>query len=124
MWTGFGEHAKTIATPLQNAVIVDLVRRRPITREACMDLLRTHIKENVWQVGSRLFRQKEGIPQGSKISSLLCSFFYSHLEREHLGWINQPGSVRFPISVSTLYAVADAWSAFIAIHRRLHAHHG
>jgi telomerase reverse transcriptase len=111
MWTGFGEHAKTIATPLRNAVIIDLVRRRPITREACMDLLRTHIKENVWQVGNRLFRQREGIPQGS------CSFFYSHLEREHLGWINQPGSVRCPISASTLDAVADAWSAFASIHR-------
>jgi hypothetical protein len=31
-------------------VLVDLVRRRQITKEACMDLLRVHIKENILQV--------------------------------------------------------------------------
>jgi len=58
-----------------------------------MHLLRTHIKENIWQIGDKYFRQKTGIPQGSKISSLLCSFFYAYMEREHLAWINRPGTV-------------------------------
>ena len=46
-----------------------------------------------FQIGSKLFRQKEGIPQGSKISSLLCSFCYAALERQYLGFVHQPGSV-------------------------------
>ncbi|KAK8849571.1 hypothetical protein IAR55_004906 [Kwoniella newhampshirensis] len=88
----FGDHAEEIAAPLRNAVIVDLVRRRQVTREACMDLLRTHIKNNVWQVGKKYFRQKTGIPQGSKISSLLCSIFYAYMENEFLAWTRRDGS--------------------------------
>lgn len=46
-----------------------------------------------WQIGSKLFRQKEGIPQGSKISSMLCSIFYASLEAQHLPFVHRPGSV-------------------------------
>jgi telomerase reverse transcriptase len=71
-----------------------------------MNLLRSHIQMNVWQVGvyghtslthqigDQYYRQKTGIPQGSKISSLLCSFFYSFMEAEHLAWTRRPGTVR------------------------------
>jgi len=47
---GFDDHALEIAKPLRNAVLVDMVRRRQVTKEACLKLLRQHIKENVWQV--------------------------------------------------------------------------
>lgn len=40
-----------------------------------------------------MFRQKTGIPQGSKISSLLCSFFYAVLEKDHLGFVNEACTV-------------------------------
>lgn len=57
-------HVKAMAEPLRNAVIVDLVsyrangtanaqfRPQEISREGCMELLRTHIKNNVWKVGA------------------------------------------------------------------------
>ncbi|WWC95477.1 hypothetical protein V866_002341 [Kwoniella sp. B9012] len=88
----FGERAQEIAEPLRNAVIVDLVRRKQITRESCLELLKIHIQNNVWQVGKKLYKQKTGIPQGSKISSLLCSFFYACLENDHLRFTRQEGS--------------------------------
>ncbi|WWC73585.1 uncharacterized protein I206_107557 [Kwoniella pini CBS 10737] len=88
----FGGHAQEIAKPLRNAVIVDLVRRKQITREACLDLLKIHIQNNVWQIGKQFYRQKVGIPQGSKISSLLCSFFYACMENEFLAFTRQQGS--------------------------------
>jgi hypothetical protein len=47
---GFDDHALEIAKPLRNAVLVDMVRKRHVTKEACLKLLRQHIKENVWQV--------------------------------------------------------------------------
>jgi hypothetical protein len=47
---GFDDHALEIVKPLRNAVLVDMVRRRHVTKEACLKLLRQHIKENVWQV--------------------------------------------------------------------------
>jgi hypothetical protein len=51
-------------------------------------------KSGSWcKIGSKLFRQKEGIPQGSKISSLLCSIFYAALEARHLSFVHRPGSV-------------------------------
>lgn len=46
------------------------------------------------QVGKQYFRQKTGIPQGSKVSTLLCTMFYSYLENEHLSWTRREGSVR------------------------------
>lgn len=49
-WSGFNHEAKAIAQPLRNAVIVDLVRRKHVSRDACMSLLRLHIQHNVWQV--------------------------------------------------------------------------
>ncbi|WVR08145.1 hypothetical protein IAU60_005191 [Kwoniella sp. DSM 27419] len=90
--TTFGDHASDISEPLRNAVVVDLVRRKQVSRAECLDLLRTHIRRNVWQLGKTLYRQKTGIPQGSKISSLLCSFFYAHMENEYLKFTTKPGS--------------------------------
>ncbi|WRT69587.1 uncharacterized protein IL334_006576 [Kwoniella shivajii] len=88
----FSEHARDIAAPLRNAVLVDLVRRKRITKTSCLELLKTHIEQNVWQVGKRFYRQKVGIPQGSKISSLLCSFFYASMENEYLSFTRRKGS--------------------------------
>lgn len=48
--------------------------------------------ETNMQIGTRLFRQREGIPQGSKISSMLCSIFYAALERQYLQHLSKPGS--------------------------------
>nr|XP_031859765.1 uncharacterized protein CI109_004837 [Kwoniella shandongensis]KAA5526837.1 hypothetical protein CI109_004837 [Kwoniella shandongensis] len=107
----FPNHATDIAAPLRNAVVVDLVRRRQVSREACMELLRTHIKNNVWQVGRKYFRQQTGIPQGSKISSLLCSIFYAYMENEYLAWTRQNGSRLLRYIDDFLYITDDYSSA-------------
>ncbi|KAL1408231.1 Telomerase reverse transcriptase [Vanrija albida] len=90
--SNFGEYAQAIAKPFRNAVLVDMVRRKEVTRDHCVQLLRTHIQSNVWKVNNKLFRQKTGIPQGSTISSLLCSFFYASMEAEYLSWTRRPGT--------------------------------
>jgi telomerase reverse transcriptase len=46
----FERHIRELAEPLRNAVVLDLFRPKPISREECMELLRTHIQRNVWQV--------------------------------------------------------------------------
>ncbi|KAK4689413.1 telomerase reverse transcriptase, partial [Tremellales sp. Uapishka_1] len=88
----FGDYARDLAKPLRNAVLLELGRRKQVTRESCLELIRVHIEENIIQIGQQLYRQKTGIPQGSKISSLLCSFFYAFLENEHLSFVRRPGS--------------------------------
>lgn len=51
-------------------------------------LLQQHIRSNVVKIGKKHFRQDQGIPQGSVLSSLLCTFFYTAFERDHLHFVN------------------------------------
>ncbi|OQO08842.1 hypothetical protein B0A48_05732 [Cryoendolithus antarcticus] len=62
-------------------------------RTEIISLLREHIESNVIKLGNRYYRQKEGIPQGSIVSSLLCSYFYGDLEQKCLGFIRSSDSL-------------------------------
>ena len=50
--------------------------------------LRDHVERNIVRIGNKYHRQREGIPQGSVVSSLLCSFFYAEFERNRLGFLD------------------------------------
>lgn len=43
--------------------------------------LKEHVKYNVLQLDKKFYLQGVGIPQGSILSSLLCSLYFGHLER-------------------------------------------
>lgn len=43
--------------------------------------LNQHVKRNVLQLDKKFYLQGVGIPQGSVLSSLLCSLYYGHLDR-------------------------------------------
>ncbi|GAA6017946.1 hypothetical protein JCM10207_002715 [Rhodosporidiobolus poonsookiae] len=88
----FEELAQALAEELHNAVLSDQVVYTSVVRDKLMQLLREHITTNLVKVGGRLFRQKHGIPQGSVLSSLLCSLFYGDMERQTLGFTNDPNS--------------------------------
>ena len=45
------------------------------------------------KIGNDYYQQVVGIPQGSVLSSLLCSFFYGDLEKNHLKFIDDPNAV-------------------------------
>ncbi|KJX95147.1 telomerase reverse transcriptase like protein [Zymoseptoria brevis] len=60
---------------------------RQESRRAILSLLEEHIESNLIKVGNRFYRQKIGIPQGSIVSSLLCSYFYAELERHVLSFV-------------------------------------
>lgn len=40
------------------------------------------------KIGKKFYRQKEGIPQGSVLSSLLCNYFYADLEATYLDFLD------------------------------------
>ncbi|XP_020575931.1 telomerase reverse transcriptase isoform X2 [Phalaenopsis equestris] len=44
-------------------------------------VLAEHLKHNILQIGPDYYLQEVGISQGSILSSLLCSFYYGHLEK-------------------------------------------
>ena len=69
-----------------NTVFVDSVVQRFETKEDVMCLLKEHIERNLVKIGKKFYRQKNGIPQGSILSSLLCNLFYAELERNLLGF--------------------------------------
>jgi telomerase reverse transcriptase len=52
-----------------------------------LKLLHEHVQQNIIKIGKKYYRQKSGIPQGSILSTLLCSFFYGHFEMRNLGFL-------------------------------------
>lgn len=58
-----------------------------------MKLLKEHVQNNIVKIGKKHFKQTNGIPQGSVLSSILCSFFYSDFEMQHLGFLQSSQSM-------------------------------
>lgn len=78
-----------LAGSKKNTVFVDKVVPYDHRKDTLIDLLQEHIERNIVKIGKKFFRQKAGIPQGSVLSSLLCSFFYAELEKESLGFLDE-----------------------------------
>ncbi|GAB7337712.1 hypothetical protein MBLNU457_g2995t1 [Dothideomycetes sp. NU457] len=74
-------------------VFVDSVVRRYEGKRKMINLLEEHIQNNLVQIGSALYRQKTGIPQGSIVSSLLCSLFYAEMEEKVLTFVKDGESL-------------------------------
>lgn len=71
----------------RNTVFVD-TQHREHNSEDLLDLLDEHVRNNLVRIGKKYFRQRNGIPQGSMLSSLLCNYFYAELEREVLHFLD------------------------------------
>ncbi|KAH6796056.1 hypothetical protein C2S51_037042 [Perilla frutescens var. frutescens] len=70
-----------LPTQSLGSVVVKKEVHRKIRKEEMKSILKEHITRNVVQLGNKLYLQHIGIPQGSVVSSLLCSFYYGHMER-------------------------------------------
>jgi telomerase reverse transcriptase len=78
-----------LAAHKRNTVFVDFVAPRAFDRSRLLGLLDEHLQQNWVKVGKRYYRQKQGIPQGSSVSSLLCNLFYADFERKHLAFLQE-----------------------------------
>jgi telomerase reverse transcriptase len=85
-------YSESAAGRTRTAYVGGVVQRSEY-RQTILDLLHEHIRSNVVKLGNRFYRQKEGIPQGSILSSLLCSYFYTELENSALGFVNNESSL-------------------------------
>ena len=63
-------------------------------KQDILALLEEHITENIVKIGEDYYRQVVGIPQGSVLSAILCSFFYGDLERKKMKFTEDPNCVR------------------------------
>ncbi|KAH9619593.1 hypothetical protein KSS87_022469, partial [Heliosperma pusillum] len=68
-------HRRTFHT-----VSVNQEQSRTIRREELLLILKEHLKNNVLKLGQCFFLQTVGIPQGSVLSTLLCTLYYGHME--------------------------------------------
>jgi telomerase reverse transcriptase len=66
----------------RGSVATDQIVHNVWSRSSLLQLLREHIFSNVVRHNGRMFLQQTGIPQGSVLSSLLCSLYYGHVEAE------------------------------------------
>lgn len=73
--------------PRKDTVLVDTLMQKEYNTEDLLDLLDEHVRNNLVRIGKKYFRQRNGIPQGSALSTILCNFFYAELEREVLGFL-------------------------------------
>ena len=76
-----------------NTVFIDTVNEKTQKADELLSLLDEHVRNNLVKLGARYFRQRNGIPQGSILSGLLCNFFYAELEREVLGFLQPAKSL-------------------------------
>ncbi|MED6208227.1 hypothetical protein PIB30_043142 [Stylosanthes scabra] len=65
----------------RHSVFVNQERRKNVRKNLLFSHLTEHVKHNVLQFDGKFFLQGVGIPQGGVLSSLLCSFYYGHLEQ-------------------------------------------
>ncbi|KAE8225352.1 hypothetical protein CF319_g1893 [Tilletia indica] len=77
----FLELAQELANSLRHVIFVDGVVYAHEERRRVLTLLEQHIQGNLVKIGREFFKQKIGIPQGSSLSTLLCSVFYADMER-------------------------------------------
>ena len=85
--------ANAMASTKRRTVFTDIGNQRVWESRQLLHLLQEHISRNVVKAGKRYFRQKSGIPQGSILSSLLCSFFYGAFEQERLDFLHRAHSL-------------------------------
>ncbi|KAI6350784.1 hypothetical protein MCOR25_010392 [Pyricularia grisea] len=91
---GIGDHitfmdvlSTQIARNKNNSVYFESVFQKVHNTIDLMNLITSHIKQNLVRIGKKFYRQKDGIPQGSILSSLLCNYFYADLELKKLPFL-------------------------------------
>ncbi|XP_074432507.1 telomerase reverse transcriptase [Larus michahellis] len=78
-------------TSLQNAIIVEQSLTFNETSSSLFTFFLQMIHNNILEIGSRYYLQCCGIPQGSILSTLLCSLCYGDMENKLLCGVQQDG---------------------------------
>ena len=79
--------AAALASKKQEVVFAETGNQRLWSRSYLFKLLKRHVQESMVKVGKKHMIQKDGIPQGSVLSSLLCNYFYGTFEKQELGFL-------------------------------------
>ena len=80
----FDDLARELAKALRHVIFSDGVVYPRESRVRLIALLEQHVRGNLVRIGKDFCRQNIGIPQGSSLSTLLCSYYFAKMEREKL----------------------------------------
>ncbi|CAA7267063.1 unnamed protein product [Cyclocybe aegerita] len=121
----FIRFATDLANVLRNTIFVDQVVYPLSKKQEVLDLLEEHITENLVKIGQSYYRQKVGIPQGSVLSSILCSFFYGNLEKKFSRFMD-PHSILLRLIDDYLYVTTSLEKArgFLDVMNKGHPEYG
>ncbi|CAE7135227.1 unnamed protein product [Rhizoctonia solani] len=119
-------YASKLAACLRHIIFSDQVVYGFDYQEDILDLLEEHITDNIVRIGSELYRQVVGIPQGSILSTLLCAIFYGDLEKTKLGFTANPGNLLLRFVDDYLFITTDIQEArnFLNIMHQGHPEYG
>lgn len=95
------------ANKKKNAVYVGSAAVSTKDTRAMLDLVSEHVGQNLVKIGGKTYRQKRGIPQGSVLSSFLCSYFYADMEQKHLGFLRADDCLLIRLIDDFLLITAD-----------------
>ncbi|EUC61459.1 telomerase reverse transcriptase [Rhizoctonia solani AG-3 Rhs1AP] len=122
----FMPYASKLAACLRHMIFADQVVYGFDYQEETLDLLEEHITDNIVRIGTELYRQVVGIPQGSVLSTLLCAIFYGDLERTRLEFTKDAGNLLLRFVDDYLFITTDIKQArtFLNIMHQGHPEYG
>lgn len=100
-----------MAVNRKNTVFVGNVAMQYHTKHGLLTLLAEHVQRNLVKIGKKFYRQRNGIPQGSVLSSLLCNYFYADLEARHLSFLKPESSLLLRLIDDFLLITTDSQHA-------------
>ncbi|CAG8450550.1 5243_t:CDS:10 [Paraglomus occultum] len=118
-FTQFSNVAHGLAESRHNAIFVDECVYYKKSTDKLLDLLEEHIDD-------KYYRQHTGIPQGSIISTLLCSYFFNEMEQEKFPFVRDEDSLLLRYIDDFLFISLDKGKAekFLSVMFEGHSHYG
>ncbi|CAG8484347.1 6424_t:CDS:10 [Paraglomus brasilianum] len=118
-FTQFSNVAHELAESRHNAIFVDDCIYYKKSTDKLLELLEEHVDD-------KYYKQHTGIPQGSIISTLLCSYFFNEMEREKLPFVRDEDSLLLRYIDDFLFISLDKGKAeeFLRVMFEGHSHYG
>ncbi|GES81439.1 telomerase reverse transcriptase-like [Rhizophagus clarus] len=118
----FPKYADELAQKYKNAILIENVKETYKDLEDVLELLEEHIRQNIIKAEDKYYTQKVGIPQGSILSSLLCSIYYGVMEQSELQFVKDVNGVMLHLLDDFLYISTSETNVtkFITVMHRGH----